>query len=108
MLKEKDVWWQIPFMEFVDDFRRAKEPALIAEPLERSNHRFDQLMASTIEYLCQEQNLEEPEWTADIEPLDTFWFVSEMDPLRAIATVESPAELRTRHIFVLENFLSRA
>ena len=104
---ENEEWWQIPFMEFVDDLRREKDPALIADHIDRSGHRFEQLMASTVEYLCHELDLEEPEWTNKIEPLEVSWFVSGMDALHAITTVESPPEFKVRMIFVLDNFLSR-
>lgn len=107
MLDDEE-WWEIPFMEFVDDLRHHRDPTLVAEAIKRSGHRFDQLMASTVEYLCHELDLDEPEWTCWVESLREPWFVSGVESLKAITQVESPAEFRMRMVFVLENFLSRA
>jgi hypothetical protein len=37
--------WRIPFMEFVDDFRRLKDPGLIEEAFDFNNDLFDPLLA---------------------------------------------------------------
>ena len=99
--------WRIPFMEFVDDFRRTQSPQLIEESFGFSNERFDSLLASTIEYLCDEIGMETPNWTWDIPACKAPWFVSGYENLKAIAIAESPAFFRRRKIFVLDNFLSR-
>ena len=100
--------WEIPFMEFVDDLRRTKDKSLIIEPFEKSNDKFDALIASTIEYLCNELKLETPEWILDVPACKTPWFVSGIESIKAITLVESPLEFRARKIFVLQNFLERA
>ena len=46
--------WRIPFMEFVDDFRRTRNYSLIEQAFDLSNEKFDSLLASTIEYFCDE------------------------------------------------------
>jgi hypothetical protein len=106
ILKDPDNW-QIPFMDFVDDFRREKNVAQIQEGLILGHERFDALLASTIEYLCREQHIKTPDWVAAIPACRKPWFVAGMESLKAIALVESPVEFRIRKIFVLENFLSR-
>lgn len=100
--------WLIPFMDFVDDFRREKSVSSIACPLAPSNEKIDALLASTIESLGYELNLEIPEWVEAIPPCKDPWFVSGVENLKAIALVESPVFFRRRKIFVLQNFLERA
>ena len=99
--------WLIPFMEFVDDLRRTQDRHMIEESIELQNERFDSLLASTVEYLCDEIGIENPDWTWDIPACKVPWFVSGYENLKAIAIAESPAFFRRRKIFVLENFLSR-
>ena len=99
--------WRIPFMEFVDDFRRTRDLSLIEKPFALSDKRIDALLASTIEYLCNEMNIEPPDWVWEVPSCKKPWFVSGIENLKAISIVESPAYFRRRKIFVLENFLSR-
>ena len=99
--------WAIYLMDFVDDFRYYKDPAAIAETFELSDERFDALLASTVEYLCEELNIKAPEWVLKVPACKEPWFVSGMENLKAIALVESPLHFRIRKIFVLENFLER-
>jgi len=99
--------WRIPFMEFVDDFRRTRDQSIIEKPFSLSNENIDSLLASTIEYLCHELRVETPEWVWEVPSCKEPWFVSGYDNLKAISIVESPAFFRRRKIFVLGNFLSR-
>jgi hypothetical protein len=107
MVKSGD-HWRIPFMEFVDDFRKTQNLGLIEEPMAIDNERFDSLLASTIEHLCDEAGIEAPGWTWDIPACKAPWFVSGYENLKAIAIAESPVFFRRRKIFVMSNFLSRA
>ena len=100
-------WWEIPFMDFVDDFRRCKDTAFLQEPFTPDNERIDALLASTVEYLCDEMDLDIPEWIEDILGCKGPWFVGDVENLKAISIVESPLRFRMRKIFVLENFLYR-
>ncbi len=100
--------WRIPFMEFVDDFRRIRDPGFVEKPFDLNNERFDPLLASTIEYLCDEMGIKTPDWIWDVPSCKEPWFVSGYENLKAISIAESPAFFRRRKIFVLENFLSRA
>jgi len=99
--------WRVWLMDFVDDFRYYKNAGMIAEPFELSDDKIDALLASTIEYLCDELKIETPGWLSEIQPCREPYFVSGIENLKATAIVESPLRFRIRKIFVLENFLSR-
>jgi hypothetical protein len=100
--------WSIYLMDFVDDFRYYQDPHMLSEPFATTDERIDALLASTSEYLCDEQGIEPPLWLAHIPACRKPWFVSGIENLKAIALAESPLRFRMRKIFVLENFLSRA
>ena len=99
--------WRIPFMEFVDDFRRSQDHSLIEKPFSFSDKNIDSLLASTIEYLCDELGMETPNWVWEVPSCKEPWFVSGYENLKAISIAESPAFFRRRKIFVLRNFLFR-
>jgi len=99
--------WRIPFMEFVDDFRYYRNSAIIEKPFELNHEKFDALLASTIEYLCNEQQMDTPDWVWNVPSCKEPWFVAGVENIKAFAIVESPVYFRRRQIFVLENFLSR-
>ncbi|MCC6273539.1 MAG: helix-turn-helix transcriptional regulator [Deltaproteobacteria bacterium] len=102
--------WRLPFFNFVDAFRKAKDPAALVRnpPLPATPRPLQALLASTVEALCTEAKIPVPDWCEGIPILDRPWFVSEVENLKASALVESLAHFRKRNIFVLENFLSRA
>ena len=100
-------YWRVWLMDFVDDFRYYKNPQMIAAPFELSDDKTDALIASTVEYLCDELEIEPPSWLKEILPCKEPYFVSGIENLKATAIVESPLRFRIRKIFVLENFLSR-
>ena len=99
--------WLIPFMEFVDDFRRSQDLSLIENPFALSDEHIDSLLASTVEYLCDELGIETPRWVWEVPSCKEPWFISGIENLKAISIAESPVHFRRRKIFVLENFLSR-
>ncbi len=99
--------WSIYLMDFVDDFRFYKNTNMIDHPFVVTNSRFDALLASTVEYLCDELGMLPPAWLATVPACAQPWFVAGLENLKAIALVESPLRFRIRKIFVLENFLSR-
>ena len=100
-------WWKIPLMEFVDDFRYYKDPAMVGERFELGDERVDAVLASVIETLCVELGIAIPEWLNTVPACREPYFLAEMDNLKAISLVESPAHFRVRKIFVTENFLHR-
>jgi len=106
MIEAKEQWF-IPFMNFVDDFRYHKDINAISKPFELSNEKFDALLASTIEYLCNELHINTPDWVWAVPACKDPWFVSGVESIKAFAIVESPVYFRRRKIFVLENFLYR-
>jgi len=102
-------WWLIPFMDFVDEFRRDKDLTVLQEPFDLDHERFDALLASAIEYLCDEMGLEAPEWVEKVPGCNERWFVSGTKHPKLIEIIleECPFPFRKRNIFVLENFLDR-
>ncbi|MBI5142948.1 MAG: hypothetical protein HZA20_12285 [Nitrospirae bacterium] len=107
ILREIDGHWEVPFRQFVDDFRREHDMSAIAAPTPGGNPEVDALRASTIEFICHEQGLENPAWTWDVPALAQPWFVSGFENLKAICIVESPVQFRRRLIFTLKNVLER-
>ena len=105
--KEDPRWWKIPLMDFVDDFRRHKDVAAIRKPFPLDDEQRDAVLASVIETLCDEMDLEIPAWLNDVPACKDPYFVAGIEDLKAIAIVESPVRFRIRKIFVLENFLTR-
>ncbi len=100
--------WKIWLFNFVDVFRRRKDPAYVtAPPAQDLSKRLQALIASTVETLCDEQDIAIPGWCKYAPILDKPWFVSKMESLKASAIMESPLRFRMRNIFVLGNFLSR-
>ena len=85
-------YWKIPFLDFVDSLRFYKDTSLIEIPIVNDHEKFDALLASTIEYLCNELRIKAPDWVWDIAACKEPWFVSGMENLKAI---------------VLQNFLDR-
>lgn len=94
-------------MNFVDDFRRAKDARAIGEPFRQSEPRVDAFVAATVESLCDELGVVPPQWLERIPDCEEPWFVSGIERLKAITIVQAPLRFRMRKIFVLENFLSR-
>ncbi len=100
-------WWKIALMDFVDDFRYYKQPAMIAEPFELGDEDKDAVLAGVIETLCDELNIPIPSWLRNVPPCREPLFLSRIESVKAIAIVESPVRLRLRNIFVWDNFLFR-
>lgn len=99
--------WKLYFYDFVDDFRYCKSVDLISEAFEFNNEKFDALLASTAEKLCEELSLEIPKWLSEIPSCKTPFFVAGFENLKATAIVESPLHFRIRNVFVTESFLQR-
>lgn len=100
-------WWQIPLMDFVDDFRRNKDPEAVREPFGQGDEKMDAVLASVAESICDELKLPVPEWLNAVPACTEPYFVSGLENLKATAIVESPLRFRIRKVFVLENFLYR-
>ncbi len=106
-IEEEARWWKIPLMDFVDDFRRCKDPAAIAAPFELSDERKDAVLASVIETLCDEIGIEIPDWLSSVPACREPYFLSEMESLKAFSLIQTPIHFRIRKVFVMENFLFR-
>ena len=66
--------WLIWLMDFVDDFRYHKDPAAVVEPFEFNNEKVDAVLASVAEYLCDELDIECPEWLLKVPACKVPWF----------------------------------
>lgn len=106
-IREDPKWWKIPLMDFVDDFRRNKNPAAIREPFVIDDEKIDAVLAGVIESLCDEMKIPIPAWLHTIPACQHPYFVSGIEDLKATAIVESPVRFRIRKVFVMENFLHR-
>lgn len=80
---------------------------MLSQSIVPDNEKFDALLASTIEFLCNEVHVTLPAWVDNIPACRDPWFVAGVDNCKAIAIVESPIWFRRRKIFVFENFLDR-
>jgi hypothetical protein len=107
LMAQEPQHWVVPLMDFVDDLRRTRDPAALAEPFVPAEPRLDALLAAVVEHLCKELGLTPPPWVGRVPPAPEAWFVSGLNSLRAIALAESPLAFRLRRIFVLRNFLDR-
>ena len=108
IFKEGEASWKTWLFNFVDAFRVRKDISYVnAPPLQSLSERTKALLASTVEVLCEELDLETPTWCSAIPSLKEPWFVSGVENLKAAALLESPIHFKKRNIFVLENFLSR-
>jgi len=104
--KSKD--WRGPLFNFVDQIRLTKGVRYVQEPPSSDlTIETTALLASVVETLCFELNIEVPWWCSAIGPLKTPYFVAEVENLKAMTISESPLHFRKRNIFVLNNFLNR-
>jgi hypothetical protein len=103
--------WKLPFMQFVDDFRRGLKSGgslkLVEIPPVSDNEKLMALIKAIVNDLCYDAGSDLPEWSEEIHWLNKPWFVSEMKSLYAIAIAESPLFFRRNNIFVMRNFLDR-
>jgi hypothetical protein len=99
--------WPLFLMDFVDEFRRTKDTKMIEEPFELVGDEHDALLASTAEALCDELQIDVPEWLGQVPACRKPYFVSGLENLKAISLAESPTRFRIRKVFVLDNFLTR-
>jgi len=108
ILKDGRSSWKIWLFNFVDAFRKHRDPSYISMPPAQGLPRdLMALFASVAEALCAETGVPAPPWCSSVAPLKDPWFVANMESLKATALLESPVYFRKRNIFVLGNFLSR-
>ena len=100
--------WKTHLFDFVDAFRATVRNELLEPPAYGLDARLQALCASTAEALCAEKAQNAPAWCAGVPSLPSPWFVSGIENLKAMSLVESQVWFRSRNIFVLGNFLSRA
>lgn len=108
IVEEGDASWKIWLFNFVDAFRKHKDPSFVAlPPAQNLSGRLCALIASVVETLCEELDVALPVWCASVPSLKRPWFVIDVENLKASALLESQLHFRKRNIFVLGNFLSR-
>jgi hypothetical protein len=105
-INKDPVYWKQYIFSFVDDFRYYKKFSQVSDYIPAGD-RYDYLLASITEYLCDELELPHPKWTDNIGRLESPWFLSELKSGKILGLVESPASFRRRDIFVGKDFLFR-
>ena len=101
--------WKGHYMDLVDEFRRTLDPRLLLlPPVSKLDLKLKALLASIVLDLSSEAKIDPPSWAENNYFLETPWFLSESDSLKASALIESPVFYRKNNIFILENFLKRA
>ena len=86
----------------------AEMPQFLAPQLGEQGRVQDAYIAATAEYLAVAYHLTIPSWVIDDErKLHRPWFASQLESLRAVLLLESPAIFRARNLFVSENALTR-
>ncbi len=83
-------WWKVYFYDFVDDFRFHRNLEAVREPFVFDDNKFDALLASTVEVLCKELNLETPDWTRNVPACVEPFFVAGFVKIKTARLVESP------------------
>ncbi|MHB8544347.1 MAG: hypothetical protein ACYC9S_10165 [Leptospirales bacterium] len=85
-----------------------REPDLLAGKI-RNGDVTDAYLAATAEYLAWHFCLKNPEWTqAPGRIMKEPWFATDIEGLKPLLAMESPAAFRRRNLFVSGNALSRA
>lgn len=84
-----------------------REPELLRGRIGNGNVT-DAYLAATAEYLAWHFSLRNPEWTQDARRVTKEpWFATDIEGLKALLAMESPAAFRRRNLFVSKNALSR-
>src|SRR5688572_12409147 len=92
-MKKEPQWWKIALMDFVDDFRYHKNADAIVQPFELDDIEQDAVFAGVIETLCDEMNIELPEWLYDVPSATQPVFLSQVEDLKSFSIAESPSRL---------------
>jgi hypothetical protein len=100
--------WQIAYFDFIDSFLATKSEHLLTRPVDGLEIKLLALISSIVMQLCEEQNINPPEWAKLNLELEEPWFVSKFKSLRALCLIESPVYFKRNNIFVASDFLKRA
>lgn len=103
--------YQLAINAFVDVFRRAtpgEKLALVGAPID-DRGPLPALVAGVVSYLCHEAGIPTPPWTEGItSPTPHFVLPAKSFEMRVRLMLESPPPFRNRHVYVPEDYLSRA
>jgi transcriptional regulator with XRE-family HTH domain len=99
-------------LDFVDDVRASsiagKRWLVAEEPAPVGDRRLDAAVAGIVDFLCNEAELEPPEWTASPGRLaQPWWFVSGLPGFEAMALRDTPVALGRHGVFVNEGAFTR-
>jgi hypothetical protein len=104
----------LAFGQFLDDWRRTdreKRLELVNSPpgpASGVNNRWAALIAAAVDWLCAQDGLQVPAWTASREySLSEPWFLYPGWRLRAWQLFETPVAFRVRNIFGGDRILDR-
>jgi hypothetical protein len=101
--------WQIAYFDFIDSFLATKSDLLLQlRPVDGLEIKHLALICAIVLQLCDENEVQPPEWAKLSLELEEPWFVSKFKSLRAISLVESPLYFKRNNIFVGSDFLKRA
>ncbi len=85
-----------------------QEPKFLSGKMENGEF-VDAYLAAVAEYLAWHHSLQVPEWTQNPRRwMKEPWFASEIEGLKPLLAMESPAAFRRRNLFVSKNALARA
>ncbi len=87
--------------QFVTDADREPAASIAESPGTTGDPRWDALVAGVAEDVAVRNGCRVPTWVRDPERhLAEWWFVTDIDKLRAQAFVETPAALATHGVFM--------
>ena len=111
-LVAKDGKWDIHFFNFVDAFKKGRDIRLIKDPpIKNLDVKLKALLASMVEELCMEFQVQIPDWIMKGEfRLPEPTFLSEYkkgSKLKELILKECPRSFRLNNIYVHPDFLKR-
>lgn len=78
----------------------ADEDAYYARPSSTGDPRWDALLAGVVEDHLLRLNKVAPNWTADIRPLERFWFLGNLRGMDAWSFAHTPPSLKVRGVIL--------
>lgn len=109
--------WRHVILQALDDYESdlrlhglgAARDGVEPRPVQTGDQRLDAALAALVEHLARRDGWPAPRWTAEpARVLLEWWFIDQLDGLRACALRDSPLSFRKRGIFVGAGGLERA
>lgn len=113
MFRDKGEARSLAWADWLDSYylgTNEKRRAMLDERPELEGSVWDALLGASIEYLAHLARLEPPYWCYEAERRwETFyWGGHTLPAMKKLMFLESPAEFRTRNLFVGRGFIERA